>query len=150
MDFSGGARYSPTTSRNFASNCGSFDILNLRLRCGLRPCSRQMRLTLDAEMPTTAAVVRVLRRRVPGALLPALTTTCGGIAALRPRPGVSLPGFIHTEFAGADAVDLWLAFDNFLDLMSNRMRSVAKVLDYRYPDQLEREVRGYLNTVTEL
>ena len=31
-----------------------------------------MRPTLDAEMPTSAAVVRVLRRRVPGARLPAL------------------------------------------------------------------------------
>ena len=61
-----------------------------------------------------------------------------------------LPGFIHTEFAGADAVDLWLAFDNFLDLMNNRMRSVAKALDYPYPDQLERDVRAYLNTVRKL
>ena len=41
-------------------------------------------------MPTSAAVVRVLRRRVPGARLPALpitrSTTSGAIAALRPRP----------------------------------------------------------------
>ena len=30
------------------------------------------------------------------------------------------------------------------------MRSVAKVLDYPYPDHLERDVRAYLNAVREL
>ena len=90
---SGGSRYNPTTSQNLASNRGSFDSLKVRLRCGLRPCSRQMRPTLDAEMPTSAAVVRVLRRRMPGASWPALattaSTTAGAMVAFAPRPARS-------------------------------------------------------------
>ena len=37
MDFSGGSRYSATTSQNFASNWGSLESLKVRLRCGLSP-----------------------------------------------------------------------------------------------------------------
>ena len=32
-------------SRSLAANCGSLDSLNWRMRCGCRPCARQMRCT---------------------------------------------------------------------------------------------------------
>ena len=32
-------------SRSLATNCGSFESLNCRIRCGCRPCARQMRCT---------------------------------------------------------------------------------------------------------
>src|SRR6516225_9883552 len=35
--FSGGLRYSPTTSVSFSSNAGSVETLNVSTRCGLRP-----------------------------------------------------------------------------------------------------------------
>ena len=53
-----------------------------------------MRPTLEAEIPTSAAVVRVLRRRMPGASWPALASTssitAGEMDALAPRPGRSV------------------------------------------------------------
>ena len=41
---SGGCRYSPTMSRTFSMNSGSFESLNVSLRCGCKAKARQMRL----------------------------------------------------------------------------------------------------------
>jgi hypothetical protein len=41
----GGCMYNPTTSRTFATSCGSGDILNDRVRCGLSPNVPQIRPT---------------------------------------------------------------------------------------------------------
>src|SRR5215831_13539859 len=40
----------------FSSNCGSFDTLNRRTRCGFKPTSAQIRPTLEGLMPITAAI----------------------------------------------------------------------------------------------
>ena len=40
----------------FSSNIGSFDTLNPRVMCGLRPASAQMRPTLEGDMPTASAI----------------------------------------------------------------------------------------------
>jgi hypothetical protein len=45
----------------FSSNIGSFDTLNQRVRCGLRPTSTQMRPPLDGEMPTASAIAARLQ-----------------------------------------------------------------------------------------
>ncbi len=42
----GGFMYSPTTSRTLSTSCGSGDILNDSVTCGLRPNVRQMRPTI--------------------------------------------------------------------------------------------------------
>ena len=39
----------PTTSVTFSANFGSFDSLNLRSKCGLRPASDQMRCALERD-----------------------------------------------------------------------------------------------------
>ena len=48
-------------SVTFSSNIGSFDTLNPRVRCGLRPASAQIRPTLDGEMPTASAIAERLQ-----------------------------------------------------------------------------------------
>src|SRR5260370_19367790 len=56
-----GSRYSPTMSSSFSTKCLSFDTLKLSTRCGLSPCACQMRRTLAALTPATAAMLRVLQ-----------------------------------------------------------------------------------------
>jgi hypothetical protein len=55
----GGLRYSPTTSRTLATNCGSFDSFHVSWRCGCSPKAFQMRCTADRLRPTSAAIDRV-------------------------------------------------------------------------------------------
>src|SRR5215472_2395703 len=43
---SGGCRYNPTMSRTFSMNSGSFDSLNVSVRCGCNAKARQMRFTV--------------------------------------------------------------------------------------------------------
>ena len=46
---------------SFSANWGSLLILNVRVRCGLRPCLRQIRRTLFSLRPVAAAIMRVLQ-----------------------------------------------------------------------------------------
>ena len=56
--FSGGFKYSPTTSTSFSSNRGSFDTLNVFTRCGFNPRAYHTRCTVDLDTPAAAAIVR--------------------------------------------------------------------------------------------
>ena len=90
---SGGARYSPITSQNFASKCLSLDSLNWRFRCGLMSLAAHSRCTLAFEMPAAAAMVRQLQRPRCAGGLPTVSSTrltfaCESLG-LRPRPGAS-------------------------------------------------------------
>ena len=89
--FSGGFRYSPTTSTSFSSNRGSFDSLNVSTRCGCSPRARQTRCTVSRLTPTRAAIVRVDQCVAPGGVSCTVTrtissTVSAGIDGLRPRP----------------------------------------------------------------
>ncbi|MBD2894393.1 hypothetical protein amrb99_33180 [Actinomadura sp. RB99] len=57
--FSGGFRYSPTTSRTLSTNCGSVDSFQVCTVCGLGPNARQIRETADCDIPVAAAIDRV-------------------------------------------------------------------------------------------
>src|SRR5271156_2015875 len=59
--FSGGFKYSPTTSTSFSSNFGSLDSLNVSTRCGLRPRADHTCCTVDFDTPVAAAMVRQLQ-----------------------------------------------------------------------------------------
>ena len=54
--FSGGSRYSPTTSRTLSMNCGSLLILKVSTRCGLSPNAFQIRPTVDFDSPDSLAI----------------------------------------------------------------------------------------------
>ena len=56
---SGGLRYSPTTSRTFASSCGSVENLNVSRRQGCSPYSRHTSATFTFERPISAASSRL-------------------------------------------------------------------------------------------
>ena len=58
---SGGARYSPTTSRTFSMNSGSVLSLNVPLRWGCSPKARHIRLMELWLKPVAAAIERVLQ-----------------------------------------------------------------------------------------
>src|ERR1700712_376982 len=58
---SGGAIYSPTTSRTLATKSGSVDSLNVSCRCGFRPKARQIRCTVLTERPLSCAMPRELQ-----------------------------------------------------------------------------------------
>ena len=45
----------------FSANLGSLDSLNLRVKCGFKPASAQMRCTLVWLMPISLAMVRTLQ-----------------------------------------------------------------------------------------
>src|SRR5690242_20531853 len=64
--FAGGARYKPTTSRILSISSGSGEILNVSVRQGCSPNVRQIRSTLDGDMPTRLAQLPL--RPVRGAL----------------------------------------------------------------------------------
>src|SRR5216117_1765041 len=49
--FAGGARYRPATSRILSISRGSGETLNVSVRQGWSPNARQIRSTLDGEMP---------------------------------------------------------------------------------------------------
>jgi hypothetical protein len=59
--WSGGSRYSPTTSRSFSMNQGSVDSLKLRVRWGCRPKSWKKRWTALFETPVSAAMARTVQ-----------------------------------------------------------------------------------------
>ena len=48
-------------STTFSANFGSFDSLNGRVRCGLRPCSFQTRCTVVWRTPISSANIRALQ-----------------------------------------------------------------------------------------
>jgi hypothetical protein len=48
----------PAMSRTFAAKGGSFESLNVRMRCGWSPCERQTRWTSDRLTPVTFAIAR--------------------------------------------------------------------------------------------
>ena len=48
-------------STAFSANFGSFDSLNGRVRCGLRPCSFQTRCTVVSPTPISSANMRALQ-----------------------------------------------------------------------------------------
>ena len=105
---SGGSRYSPTTSRTFASRAGSVLNLKVSIRWGLRPASAQMRwivvvlIPVRSGHPAGAPVGRPVGRRLEGegddpvALGPPVgrgTSRARGIVArpARPLPGEAAP-----------------------------------------------------------
>ena len=59
--FSGGFRYSPTTSVSFSTNRSSADSLNVSTRCGLRLCASQIRCTVAGDTPWAVAIDRQLQ-----------------------------------------------------------------------------------------
>src|SRR5580704_8657354 len=64
------------TSWTLAANFGSFDSLNVRTRCGLRPCAAQMRCTLRWLTPAAFAIARQVQCVVsPGGSLSVISTT---------------------------------------------------------------------------
>lgn len=48
-------------SVTFSSNSGSFETLKVRVRCGFRPASAQIRPALDGEIFMAAAIVERLQ-----------------------------------------------------------------------------------------
>jgi hypothetical protein len=65
---SGGARYSPTTSRILASSSGSVLNLNVSIRCGWRCHLRQIRATDANEIPSSVAIKRADQWVIPSRL----------------------------------------------------------------------------------
>src|SRR4051812_23124450 len=59
--WSGGLTYSPTTSRTLSTKAGSRETLNPLIRCGFRPCSRQIFWMVVLPRPTARARLRVLQ-----------------------------------------------------------------------------------------
>src|SRR4029077_9449086 len=53
-------------SRILSTNSGFCDNLKVSARCGCRPKARQMRPTLEVEMPLCRAMLRVLHCVAPG------------------------------------------------------------------------------------
>src|ERR1700722_19824406 len=53
--------YMDPMSLSLAANCGSLDSLNRRVRCGCKPCLRQMRCTELTLMPWTLAVAAAVQ-----------------------------------------------------------------------------------------
>jgi hypothetical protein len=52
-------------SRTFSTNSGSVESLKVSARCGCRPKARQMRWTLDTDMPEARAMPRELQWVAP-------------------------------------------------------------------------------------
>ncbi len=53
--------YRPTTSTTFSAKFGSFETLNVFMRCGFRPAPFQMFCTAVRLMPTAFAILRALQ-----------------------------------------------------------------------------------------
>src|SRR6476619_4403754 len=89
--FSGGFKYSPTTSMSLSSNFGSVDTLKVSTRCGAKPRSDQIRCTVAGLTPTCLAIVRHDQCVAPGGVVVVVNSTIRaigspGIEGLRPRP----------------------------------------------------------------
>ncbi len=80
--------YSPTTSRTFATNWGSGDILYERLMWGLSPNVRQILPTIVWLIPAFAAIVRVLQCVCPFGVVSSVLTmsasTCSSVIVRGP------------------------------------------------------------------
>src|SRR6516225_1136231 len=77
-------------SRTLATNSGSVESLKVSRRCGCSPKARQIRPTLDVEMPECRAMLRVLQCVAPdGRLSNVCTMTLSSVASsiLRGTPG---------------------------------------------------------------
>lgn len=90
--FSGGLRYTPTTSTSFSSKSGSPESLNVRTRCGCRSRADQIRCTVEEDTPARSAIVRhdqcvslAGSRSASSARSP--RSWRAGIEGLRPRSG---------------------------------------------------------------
>src|SRR5215469_15329927 len=57
-------------SRTLATNSGSVDSLKVPRRCGCNPKARQIRPTLEVEMPACRAMLRLLQCVAPDGRLP--------------------------------------------------------------------------------
>ena len=69
-------------SRTLSTNSGSVDSLKVSRRCGCSPKARQMRPTLEVEMPLCRAILRVLQWVAPaGRLSSVCTMTCSTLAS---------------------------------------------------------------------
>ena len=86
--FSGGCRYSPTTSRTLASSSGSVENLNVSTRQGCSFQSRQIRATMAKPTPSSAASSRLDQCVTPsrcGGGVSVAATTCAS-STRRGRP----------------------------------------------------------------
>src|SRR6266498_2736798 len=88
--FAGGARYRPTTSRILSISSGSGEILKSSARHGCSPNARQMRCTLDGEIPTRLASSRLDQCVAPSGTSSSVRTTTSSTWAslmVRGTPG---------------------------------------------------------------
>jgi len=88
--FAGGARYKPTTSRILSISSGSGEILNVSVRQGCSPNVRQIRSTLDGDMPTRLASSRFDQCVAPSGTSSSVRTTASSTWAsvrVRGTPG---------------------------------------------------------------
>ena len=99
MACSGGFRYSPTTSWSFSTNLGSLESLKVSIRCGLRPCSFQIRPMVESLKPVALAMVERLQWVWPSGFSRRVFWTTAArraesIFRLRPARGASfsMPG----------------------------------------------------------
>src|ERR1017187_8139502 len=94
MAWSGGFRYSPTTSVSFSRNRASRDNLKRLTRCGFKLWLRQILLTVDLLTPCASAICRQLHWVMPLGLVDSVAWTIALIfsdewVALRPRPAAT-------------------------------------------------------------
>jgi hypothetical protein len=73
--WSGGFRYSPTTSVSFSINRASRDGLKLLTRCGFKLWLRQMVLTVDLLTPCACAICRQLHCVIASGLVNSVAWT---------------------------------------------------------------------------
>ena len=98
--FSGGFRYSPTTSTSLSSNRLSLDSSKVSTRCGCSPRAFQIRCTVALLTPCAFAIDRQLQCVSPGGLsckvACTIASTCSAeIDGLRPRPSRTRPNFAN-------------------------------------------------------
>src|SRR5450631_184678 len=106
-------------SSTFATKSGSLEILKLRTRCGLRPCSAQMRCTLVWLMPISSAIDRTLQCvALAGRSFTVFSTTLSFMAAL----------------SGFSARRLGAAFDQTIDAGLGKIVLPAPDGGLRNPD----------------
>src|ERR1700731_1346332 len=93
-------------SSTFATKSGSLEILKLRTRCGLRPCSAQMRCTLVWLMPISSAIDRTLQcvalagrsaRRLGAAFDQTIDARLRKIVLPAPDSGLRNPDLTHNR-----------------------------------------------------
>src|SRR5882757_6190500 len=87
---SGGSRYRPTTSRTLSTNSGSVDSLNDSDRHGCRPNVRQIRDTVDCDIPVALAIDRLdqwVALRGLDSSVSTITRSTSASVTVRGRPG---------------------------------------------------------------